>query len=470
LTVWSALVVTILLALPLPCAAQDVDAALKKGFRSPPQHGWIHVHLEGTPTEIGIQHGALLAPEIAELRKVVALELEHDTRKNWEFFRNAARDVLWPRVEAQYREELHGIVTGVRSRGINLDIWDIVALNAFLELGPYYVPYWEKTNAPGATARRIPVPERCSAFIATGSYTKAGGIVMGHNAWTGYLSGQRWNIVFDIEPSQGHAILMDGLAGVIHSGDDFGINSAGMMITETTISNFSGFDPKGIPEFVRARKAMQYASSIDEFADLMTKGNNGGYANNWLVGDRKTGEIASLELGLKNVTLRRTKDGYFAGSNFPVNPKLIAEETAFPVNDMGVSANARRLRWEKLLDEWKGRIDVKAGQRFLGDTVDSYTGQTGANERTLCGRIDLSPRGVESWMAPYAIGGAVQNKVVDSRMAQQMSFTAAYGPQCGGPFHAARHLARHPDNRWAAPYLRDMRAQPWTVFHAMGRQ
>jgi hypothetical protein len=173
---------------------------------------------------------------------------------------------------------------------------------------------------------------------------------------------------------------------------------------------------------------------------------------------------------LKNVTLRRTKDGYFAGSNFPVNPKLIAEETAFPVNDMGVSANARRLRWEKLLDEWKGRIDVKAGQRFLGDTVDSYTGQTGANERTLCGRIDLSPRGVESWMAPYAIGGAVQNKVVDSRMAQQMSFTAAYGPQCGGPFHAARHLARHPDNRWAAPYLRDMRAQPWTVFHAMGRQ
>ncbi len=97
--------------------------------------------------------------------------------------------------------------------------------------------------------------------------------------------------------------MMDGMPGLIHSGDDFGINSAGIMITETTISGFSGFDPNGIPEFVRARKAMQYAASIDDFARIMKEGNNGGYANNWLVADRKTNEIASLELGLKNVNL-----------------------------------------------------------------------------------------------------------------------------------------------------------------------
>ena len=110
---------------------------------------------------------------------------------------------------------------------------------------------------------------------------------------------------------------MDGMPGLIHSGDDFGINSAGIMITETTISRFNGFDPNGVPEFVRARKAMQYSSSIDDFARIMKDGNNGGYANNWLVADRKTNEIASLELGLKNVTLQRTQDGFFVGSNFP---------------------------------------------------------------------------------------------------------------------------------------------------------
>jgi hypothetical protein len=64
------------------------------------------------------------------------------------------------------------------------------------------------------------------------------------------------------------------------------------MITETTISQFIGWNSNGIPEFARARKAMQYASSIDDYIAIMRKGNNGGYANDWLIGDRKTGEIA----------------------------------------------------------------------------------------------------------------------------------------------------------------------------------
>ena len=48
---------------------------------------------------------------------------------------------------------------------------------------------------------------------------------------------------------------MDGVPGLIHSADDFGINDAGIMITETTISDFHGFDENGIPEFVRARQS-----------------------------------------------------------------------------------------------------------------------------------------------------------------------------------------------------------------------
>src|SRR5205807_9595035 len=123
--------------------------------------------------------------------------------------------------------------------------------------------------------------------------------------------------------------IMDGMPGLIHSRDDFGINSAGLLITETTISSFTGFDPNGVPEFVRARKAMQYSASIDDYARIMKEGNNGGYANTWLIADRNTNEVASLELGLKNVTLLRTKDGFCVGSNFPNDPKLIKEETDF---------------------------------------------------------------------------------------------------------------------------------------------
>ena len=311
---------------------------------------------------------------------------------------------------------------------------------------------------------KLTAPEHCSAFVATGSYTKDGKVVIGHNAWTGYLDGERWTMVFDIAPSSGYRILMDGFPGLIHSADDFGVNAAGIMITETTITRFHGWNPDGIPEFVRARKAMQYSRSIDDFAKWMTEGNNGGYANNWLVADRKTNEIASLELGLKNVTLQRTKDGYFVGSNFPVNEKLAAEETDYDMKDMGQSASARRVRWEQLMEENKGKIDVAAGQRFLADHYDSFTKREEASERTLCGHIDLSPRGSEPWQPRYGIAGAVQNKVADAAMAEQMSFSASAGHACGRNFSAAAHLKAHPEFAWQKGLLHDMPASPWTTF------
>jgi hypothetical protein len=236
------------------------------------------------------------------------------------------------------------------------------------------------------------------------------------------------------------------------------------MITETTISHFSGYDPSGIPEFIRARKAMQYATSIDDFARIMKEGNNGGYANNWLVADRKTNEIASLEVGLKNVILLRTSDGYFVGSNFPADPKLVKEETTFDVHDMSNSANARHVRWEQLMAQYKGKIDVAAAEGFLADHYDTFENKEDADERTLCGHIELSPRGSPSWQPPYGAAGAVQNKVADATMAEHMSFAAASGHACGLSFKAAEYLHDHSGFNWEKPLLRDMDGYPWTIF------
>jgi hypothetical protein len=433
------------------------DPRLKGGFRRPDQKGWITIRLEGSPADIGFQHGSLLASEIQDCHSAISLGLTHDA-KPYEFYRDAVEKLFWPRVDAEYQQELQGIADGLRSRGIKLDVWDVAVMNASLEL-PYYTAWLDKVKKP--------VAERCSAFVATGSYTKDGHIVIGHNCWSDYLSGGRWNIIFDIHPSNGERFIMDGLPGLIHSGDDYGVNSAGLVITETTISQFAGFDKSGIPEFVRARKAMQYAKSIDEFAAIMKEGNNGGYANNWLVADTKTDEIASLELGLKNVTLERKKDGYFVGSNFPVNPKLIQEETDYNPADMTISGNARRVRWEQLMQEHKGKIDVAAGQRFLADHYDSYSKKIEPGERSLCGHIDLSQRGLKPWSPPYGPFGAVQNKVTDAAMAKNMAFTAHFGHACGIKFKADDHLKKHNDFAWQKGVLKDIPAPGWTVVKAV---
>jgi hypothetical protein len=446
-------------------SVQPNDPRLANSYRFE-RGGWIYIHAEGTPSQIGFQHGYLLAPEIADALNAYKLGATHQTKRDWNFFRETSRNVLWPHIEQEYRDEIQGIVDGVNAHGVNADLDDMVALNAFMEIPGYYVP-WLNAKQRARNAPHLTSPGNCSAFVATGSYTRDGKIVIAHNNWTDYWEGERWRIIFDIVPTHGFRMLMDGFPGVITSDDDFAVNASGLMITETTISQFSGFDPNGVPEFVRARKAIQYGSSIDDYVRMMLDGNNGGYANDWLLGDRKTGEVAQFELGLKDHRVWRTKDGYFVGSNFPSDPKLMKEETVFDPKDMKSSALARRARWEQIMNDSRGKIDVASAQKFLGDHTDVIEGKSNADERTLCGHTDASSRGIKQWeWAPYYPGGAVQGKAMDSRMAESLSFVAHTGHPCGEDFLAAPFLAAHPEFAWQASILRDMKAGPWTEFKA----
>src|SRR5438128_1364102 len=255
------------------------DDRLKGSYRFG-RNGWIYVHLQGSPEQIGYQHGKLLAKEIEDLLRVVEPFLQHESKRDWDFYRKASQEVPWPKIDSEFQRELDAIVKGLNDAGVKADRWDIVALNAMEELPDHYLPWLAKKQGRLPTTH---APGNCSSMAATGSYAKH------------------------------HRILMDGLPGVISSDDDFGINAAGIMITETTITGFTLFDPTGSPEFYRARKALQYSNSIDDYVRIMLDGNNGGYANDWLLGDNKTGEIALFELGLKEHSVRRTKDGYFVG-------------------------------------------------------------------------------------------------------------------------------------------------------------
>ena len=58
--------------------------------------GWTFVHLEGSPKEMGRQHGQLLAAQIEDTLNVIRLENTHDTQRDWKFFREAAQRMLWP--------------------------------------------------------------------------------------------------------------------------------------------------------------------------------------------------------------------------------------------------------------------------------------------------------------------------------------------------------------------------------------
>jgi len=146
---------------------------------------------------------------------------------------------------------------------------------------------------------------------------------------------------------------------------------------------------------------------------------------------------------------------------------LRLDTPAFDPKNTETSPNARRLRWEELMKENRGKVDVNLAQKMLGDHFDTFEKKQADDERVLCGHSDTSPRGIQVWeWGAYYPGGAVQGKATDSKMAERMSLVARMGHPCGGNFNAKAFLAAHPEYAWQAPLLRDMDAGPWTNFQS----
>jgi hypothetical protein len=118
------------------------------------------------------------------------------------------------------------------------------------------------------------------------------------------------------------------------------------------------------------------------------------------------------------------------------------------------------------MQEHKGKIDIESAKRFLADDYDSFDKKRQPGERTLCGRIDLSPRGAKGWQQEYGPAGAVQNKATDHALSGPLAMWAAAGPLCGAPFKAAEFTKQHPKYAWQSPKLKDLPRGSWKLFRA----
>src|ERR1035437_2712165 len=424
-TCLSPLLVVAILCLPLgsrgaegPPRPEVQQSWLSKANRHE-KAGWVYVHLEGAPRARGFQHGFLLANEIKQGIKATRADWEYQTATKWNYLLTKADTMFTRKIDKENLAELDGIVEGMQAKGVPTSRAEIIAYNAYLELSWYWWPQELKKIKDGKAKLGR---QSCSAFIATGSMTTDGGVVLGHNTMDGYHMAPS-NVILDIVPEKGHRIFMQACPGWIHSGTDFFVTDAGLVGAETTIGDFEGFDAKGVPEFSRMRRATQDANSIDEWCAIMKRGNNGGYANAWLLGDVNSGEIARLELGLNYVGFEKKRDGFFIGSNIAEDPKVLRFETTSHDADIRLSDIARRVRWKQLMSQHVGKIDIEAAERFEADHFDVYLGEEHPGERSLCGHWELEGKPIQQWpTVPNDAWGTLDGKVVDAKMAKQMKF------------------------------------------------
>ncbi|UVJ45923.1 phospholipase B family protein [Pseudomonas sp. LS1212] len=432
--------------------------------------GWIHLAVKGTPFERGFQHGYLAAREYAEAKRVYAALTYTTMGMTLDFFLEQGARLHKDKIPPELLAEMDGIATGLTQAGVHATLDEIIGWNAYMEITGYWWPTAMHQYTALEASGSIKGKSHCSAFIATGSATTDGQIVLGHETFTEFWNGQSTNLILDITPDKGYRMVMQAAPGWIASMTDFWITSANLVVAETTIVGFSSYDATKTPEYVRARMACQYADDIDGWVRLMDNENNGGYANMWLVGDLKTNTIAKYEQGLKYQSLETKTDGCYFGCNVPEDPRIRNLEcTDVGYDDVRQQTGARRVRWPQLLSKFAGKIDAQVGQAMLADTFDVYLMRIEPSSRTICAHYDKDPQHFASdpnavWNIPFFPGGSVDGKVTTAALARKMDLWARFGRADGAPFDAEEFLAIHPQFDYQQGYLQNRPSQPWTLF------
>ena len=429
-------------------------------------NGWIRAHVEGSPYDMGYQNGVLLGARTSQVLERVRLYVPH-AWDDWAFFRRAARELYQPKLPDAIGSEIEGTLAGMRDSGEGeADFLDLLALNGYFDTSYSYFYYLKASQAAARGETMPPMNEHggCSAFAATGGRTADGGFVLAHNTWFPYLIA-RWNVLLDAAPDNGRRFMMQCYPGTVYSGTDFYLNDAGLAVTETTITGLFTFRPEGVPYFVRAREAIQHATTPDEWRAYMLRDSNGGYANDWIVADAKTSQLMMLELGTNHHRTWRTQDGYFTGCNVARDPE-VRMETAFDYEDAANCCNTRLGRWEDLLGA-AGQIDAEFAKAALADHHDPHSGEARPSRSTLCGHVDSDGTGLPEWeWGPYYPGGSLDGIVTTAALTREGKVWAHWGKPCGETYLWRDHVAAHPEYAWQAPLAEDLIAYPWTLFSA----
>ena len=440
---------------------------VKNGF-SYEKDGWTYMAIQGEAYERGFAYGTLCANEFKEVQRMLEYFIYESYGITWKEMCEEVNEDIYDLTKEkfnEYFEEMRGIAEGCTKAGTETSLKEIIAWNFYMS-----IPYWLSVRSGNSAGKEGGAKDRCSAFMAVGDYTKDGKIVVAHNSFTDFVDGQYFNVVLSIQvpEGKGYDILMQTCPCMIWSGSDFFVTSKGIIGTETTIGGFFPYEQNN-PIGYRIRKAMQYGETLDDYEKILLEGNSGDYANSWLFADINTNEIMRIELGLKYHNTERKTNGYFIGFNAAYDSKIRNLEC----NDSGFydtrrHQGARRVRLGELMEEYKGQLDLETAKIIIADHYDVYLHkENNPCSRTVCSHYDLDAREYMSDPSrpkPFSPHGAVDGCVIDTVMAEKMSFMCRFGNSCGIPFNKNEFCDKNMQWDNFRPYLNDRPTKPWTDF------
>ena len=198
--------------------------------------GNLVLHVEGTPYEMGYQHGVLLRDKVRDTAEIVVYGVGfYDTLTSGVWFPNKLRSIyrrLEPHIPEKYKEEMKGLAEGA---GLDLEMVQL--------------------------ANIMPEFFHCSGVVLFGK--SSGDVNIYHGRILDYMVGvgfQDRAVVIVARPSKGYAFVNVGYAGFI--GSVSGMNEKRIAFGE--IGGKGEGDWDGIPMSFLMRRGLEEASTLKE--------------------------------------------------------------------------------------------------------------------------------------------------------------------------------------------------------------
>jgi len=247
--------------------------------------------LQGTPEDIGRQHGTLIGNDADDLLKFPQQFLKRaGQQRQWPLIA-AAGKLLLLRAGTDHRRELQA---AIRASGQDADA--LIVANTMLEL------------------RRM---GGCSSLIVDKARSKTGNVLFGRNfdfPPMGVLD--KYGLVSVYRPAGKRAFVSVGYPGLV--GVVSGMNDAGLCVATLDVySSKDGsprFDPTGTPMMFTFRRLLEECRSVEEAEQLLRQSRS--KATTWMnlaVCDKNGGVV--FELTPKSVVARKPVKGLLSCTN-----------------------------------------------------------------------------------------------------------------------------------------------------------
>jgi len=376
------------------------------------------------------------------------------------------KDEYWHQVGLFY-DQMEGLYTGYKASvaGTARDVVtfdDIMTMNIFGDL--------EDLEQVFDVTQKVPPKVRgighCSALIRL--LPNNSDIYVSHDTWNSYQSMLRILKNYRLPlrrvpkgaPVAAVEMSFSGYPGVIYSGDDFTVTSAGLTVLETTIGNnnkalWGQVKPRGsVLEGIRATVANRLARDGKSWTGVFSRFNSGTYNNQWMVVDNKLFRPHQQQLSpglfwvleqipgyvrrkdLTSVLQTRTfwpsyNSPYFTDVfNKSGNSELVKEYGDWFSYDKTPRALIFARDAPKVSD-MESMIKLMRYNNYTSDPLSRcdcsppYSG-----ENAISARNDLNPRnGTYPFQAlSHRSHGGTDMKVTSSRLASRLEFVAQSGP------------------------------------------